>query len=173
MNLDKFKKHLDTIPEYSEKLKDIIDKYDKIIILGNGGSHSVAEHIAQDYVSKLKKECLTFSNLSHLTAYTNDYGWEETYRTFLTEFSDEDTLVILISSSGASMNIVKCALDCRHKKIPFITLSGFNKYNKLRRIADSDIGGALLDFWVDEREYLTVEIIHLILLHSIIEENNE
>ena len=165
MDLNKLKECLDAIPDFSDKLKNIVNQHNKILILGNGGSSSIASHIAQDYTRNLKKHAFTFTDSSQLTCYANDYSWEDAYKTFLSEVADQETLVILISSSGNSMNIVNCAFYCRYNKIPFITLSGFHAGNKLRRV-----GGSLLDFWVDSREYLIVEITHLVLLHSIIDE---
>ena len=95
--------------EYKENLQKIIDSFEEIIILGNGGSSSIASHISQDYTKKLKKKSFTFSDSSRLTCYSNDYGYENAYKHFLTEFATEDTLVILISSSGNSQNILNCA----------------------------------------------------------------
>jgi D-sedoheptulose 7-phosphate isomerase len=137
----------------------------KIIILGNGGSNAIASHIAEDYTKALKKPSLCFSDSARLTCYANDYGYENAYRQFLTEFAEKDGLIILISSSGNSENIIRCARHCIVQEIPFISLSGFSPDNKLKTVSD---GTALINFWVDSTDYGVVECMHEIFLHSII-----
>ena len=83
-----------------QRLKNIVKEHRKIIIIGNGGSNSVSGHIAQDYTKFLHKQALSFSDSPRLTCYMNDIGVENTYVQFIKDFSEDDTLVILISSSG-------------------------------------------------------------------------
>lgn len=148
------------------KLRKIVDDYKNIIIIGNGGSNSIASHISQDYTKMLGKRAISFSDPSRLTCYINDYGRDEAYVEFLKDFADIDTLVILISSSGNSKNITNCKDYCSNLNIPYITLSGFSKDNKLR--TNSASYKPLLDYWVDSEDYGIVECCHLIFLHSII-----
>jgi D-sedoheptulose 7-phosphate isomerase len=72
---------------------------------------------------------------------------------------------ILISSSGNSENIARCARHCIVEEIPFISLSGFSSDNKLKTLSDKT---ALINFWVDSTDYGVVECTHEIFLHSII-----
>jgi D-sedoheptulose 7-phosphate isomerase len=163
MNIDDLKRCLNNIKyENLEKLKDIILSKDKIIILGNGGSNAISSHIAQDYTKALGKKGLAFSDASRLTCYMNDYGIERAYCKFIEHFAEPDTLVILISSSGNSDNIVNSAEYCVDKH-DMIILSGFDKNNKLNSYSDK----SLLSFWVDSKEYGVVESIHEIILHSL------
>lgn len=166
----------DFIDFFGEKLKEIdkvkvktlqkaITENDNIIILGNGGSNSVASHISQDYTKCLKKKSFTFSDPSRLTCYINDYGMENAYKIFLQEFAGDNTLVILISSSGNSLNIYNCASYCQKNNIPFILLTGFSSDNKVRQ-SFSDT--AVVDFWVDADDFGIVECLHQVILHSII-----
>lgn len=148
------------------KLQQIISFHKNIIIIGNGGSNSIASHISQDYTKMLGKRAISFSDPSRLTCYINDYGRDEAYVEFLKDFADIDTLVILISSSGNSKNITNCKDYCSNLNIPYITLSGFSKDNKLR--TNSASYKPLLDYWVDSEDYGIVECCHLIFLHSII-----
>jgi D-sedoheptulose 7-phosphate isomerase len=135
-----------------------------ITILGNGGSNAIASHIAEDYTKALKKISTSFSDGPRLTCYANDYGYENAFKQFLFEFSDKNGLVILISSSGNSKNILNCAQYCVDNQLKFIILSGFEPNNKLRNYSDK----AELDFWVDSKDYGIVECAHEIILHSII-----
>ena len=82
------------------------DKYEKIIILGNGGSNSVACHISQDYVKFHGKKSMVFSDPSMLTCFINDFGMENAYSKFIEYYADNETLCIIISSGGESSNII-------------------------------------------------------------------
>jgi D-sedoheptulose 7-phosphate isomerase len=135
-----------------------------ITILGNGGSNAIASHIAEDYTKALKKISTSFSDGPRLTCYANDYGYENAFKQFVSEFSDKNGLVILISSSGNSKNILNCAQYCIDNQLKFIILTGFESNNKLRNYSDK----AELDFWVDSKDYGIVECAHEIILHSII-----
>ena len=136
-----------------------------IIILGNGGSNAISCHIAEDYTKMIGKRTLCFGDSSRMSCYANDYGWENAYQMFLEHFADEDTLVILISSSGESANIINCANYCVDKKLKMITLSGHKPENKLREIGTFN---GNLSFWVDSTDYGIVEITHEAILHSVI-----
>ena len=151
------------IKVHVNSLREIIDFYKDIIIIGNGGSNSVASHIAQDYTKVLDKRAISFSDPSRLTCYINDYGRDEAYKEFIKDFAIPGTLVILISSSGNSMNIVNAATHCKEARIPMILLSGFDKDNKL-----NTFNGGLMKYWVDSHDYGVVEIAHTAFLHSIL-----
>ena len=96
------------IEEEFEKFCKAFDAHGRIIILGNGGSNSVASHISQDYVKFHNKNSLVFSDPSMLTCFINDFGMENAYRKFLEYYSKPETLCILISSGGESKNIINC-----------------------------------------------------------------
>ena len=134
MHLNDLREQIDIIKELKPNFQKIINKFEKIIIIGNGGSNSIASHISQDYTKELGKKAMCFSDPSRLTCYINDYGRDEAYKKFLEHFADFDTLVILISSSGNSMNIVNSAKWCEKVGIKFITLSGFNINNELNNL---------------------------------------
>ena len=154
---------IEEIKIHVNSLREIIDLYKDIIIIGNGGSNSVASHIAQDYTKVLNKRAISFSDPSRLTCYINDYGRDKAYKEFIKDFAISDTLVILISSSGNSMNIVNAATYCKKARIPMILLSGFDKDNKL-----NTFNGGLMKYWVDSHDYGVVEIAHTVFLHSIL-----
>ena len=85
------------------------------------------------------------------------------YTQFLKEFVDKETLVILISSSGESDNIINAAKYCVDNNIRLITLSGFKKSNRLNGFKND------MNYWVDSEDYGVIECAHLVFLHSIIE----
>ena len=163
MNLNKYLKLADDIKHYTKWLKEVVKEYNKIIILGNGGSSAIASHISQDYTKILEKRSMTFSDPSMLTCYINDYGMEHAYSAFLEDFADTDTLVILISSSGKSLNTVNAAAYCVTNEIKYATLTGFEEENPLR-----ETGEQIFDYWAESDDYGIVECLHLLLLHSIL-----
>lgn len=163
MNLKDFDNAVKNVSLYTKLLDKIISNYNDIIILGNGGSNSIASHIAQDYTKVLGKNAITFSDPSRLTCYANDYGFENANKMFLQEFCKNDTLVILISSSGESKNMTLCADFCIKQNIDFIVLTGFEEDNYLNKLESP-----LLNFHVPYGDYGIVEITHLLLLHSIL-----
>ena len=147
-------------------LRLLVLNHSQIILIGNGGSNSIASHIAVDYVKFLNKKSLSFSDPPMLTAYMNDYGVEAAYSQYISDMSDEDTLVILISSSGNSNNIYNAANYCKNNSINFVILTGFDKDNKVKKDFGKD---ASLDLWVDSNSYGVVECVHQIFLHSIVD----
>ena len=163
MNLNNLKIELNKIESYHiDDLRKLVNNHNKIIIIGNGGSNSIASHTSQDYTKLLDKQAISFSDPSRLTCYINDYGRDKAYVEFLDDFVEKNTLVILISSSGNSMNIVNAAQYLEDKNITYIALSGFNINNKLNSMT------AKFKYWVDSTDYGIVENIHQILLHSIL-----
>lgn len=166
MNIDLIRKELNRIENKRPAFKEILDKHRKIIILGNGGSNAIASHITQDYTKQLGKEAFTFSDPSRLTCYINDYGIENANVQFLKEFSDQDTLIIIISSSGNSINMVKSLEWCIEQKRPTVILTGFSKDNKMNTIAAKDT--VLLKYWVESSDYGVVECSHELFLHSVL-----
>jgi len=149
--------------DYLKKI--ILRNNSEIIILGNGGSNAISAHMAEDYTKTLKKKSISFTDAARLTCYANDYGYENSFKQYLSEFSTSNSLVILISSSGNSKNILNCAQYCVENNLDFITLSGFNTSNSLRLLYKDK---ALIDFWVNSKDYGVVECVHEIILHSVI-----
>lgn len=145
-----------------EKSATLISKIkkNKIILIGNGGSASICSHMATDFSKVHKIPAISFSSDSFLTCFSNDYGYENWCKKALEIFCDKNDLVILISSSGNSDNIVLAAKHCKKHKIKFITMSGFNKNNKLNKFGN-------INFWVNSRSYNYIEMTHHIILTSI------
>jgi D-sedoheptulose 7-phosphate isomerase len=141
-----------------------LQKHSKVILIGNGGSNAVASHISQDYVKFLGKKSLSFSDPSMLTCFINDFGMENAYRHFLQTYADEDTLVILISSSGESENMINCVEYCNREDIPYGILTAFFPNNPMREIAHK----CLFDYHIETKSYGVAECVHQIFLHGAI-----
>lgn len=163
MDINKLQLEISKITEdVKNSLGYWVNNHKEIIIVGNGGSNSIASHISQDYTKVLDKKSFSFSDPSRLTCYINDYGSDDAYAEFLDDFTEKDTLVILISSSGNSMNIINAAKYCEDNKIVYLALTGFNKNNKLNNM------NPMWRWHVDSDDYGIVECTHQIILHSIL-----
>ena len=165
MNLSEYKKCLNDIRQDDlDVLKGIIDSSKKIIILGNGGSNAISGHISEDYTKALGKRAICFGDSARMSCYANDYGWENAYTKFIEHFADPDTLIILISSSGGSKNILNAAHYCVGKH-EMITMSGFSSTNNLKFFYEKH---SSMHFWINSEDYGIIEILHELILHSVI-----
>lgn len=134
----------------------------KLIFAGNGGSAAMASHLAVDFTKAAGIRAVNFNEADLITCYSNDYGYENWVAKALESYADSDDIVILISSSGKSLNIINAANYCRENNVRLVTLSGFSPDNPLRRLGD-------INFWVDNSEYNIVEMTHHIWLLAIVD----
>lgn len=103
----------------------------KIIIVGNGGSASIASHVTTDLSKVCKIRAINFNEGNFLTCFSNDFGYQNWVVEALKIHADKKDLIVLISSSGTSLNIVNAAKYLKKLKFNFITLNGFDKNNPL------------------------------------------
>jgi D-sedoheptulose 7-phosphate isomerase len=82
-------------------------KNNKIIIVGNGGSASIAAHAAVDFTKVLKIRSITFNESNLITCFANDYGYENWVKKAIEFYALKGDILILISSSGKSQNLIK------------------------------------------------------------------
>jgi D-sedoheptulose 7-phosphate isomerase len=142
----------------------------KIILIGNGGSAAIASHLAIDFTKAANIRAINFNESSLLTCFSNDYGYENWAKMALEFYADNDDIVILVSSSGQSKNIINAGRKAKKMGLSLITLSGFLESNPLKELGD-------INFWVDSSEYNVVENTHQIWLLAVvdylIESNNQ
>ena len=131
-----------------------------VFFVGNGGSASIASHMATDFVKNNKMRCLAFNDGSLLTCLSNDLGYEKVFATPLERFMREKDILFAISSSGKSKNILNSIDVARKKGCFIITLSGFSINNPM--LCKGDV-----NFYVDSNAYSHVEILHLSICHYI------
>lgn len=133
-----------------------------VYVVGNGGSAGIASHFCTDLLKTLEIPAATFSDSNILTCFANDYGYENVYKLPLFRNLKSRDLLVAISSSGQSPNIVEAASVAREKKAPLITLSGFSASNPLRKLGN-------LNFFLNAKDYGLVETGHFFLLHTIVD----
>lgn len=134
----------------------------KVIIVGNGGSAAIASHVAVDLTKAAGIRAVNFNEADLLTCLSNDYGYEHWVEKALDFWADPGDLVIVISSSGASANMINGAQRARETGLGLITFSGFGSGNPLRQLGD-------LNFWLDSTEYNIVETVHQTWLLAIVD----
>ena len=131
-----------------------------VFVIGNGGSAAIASHVVIDFVNVAKLRAVTLHEPSMLTCFTNDFGYEYSFSRALERLALPNDVLVAISSSGSSRNILNAAIQMAEIGGKVITLSGFAPDNPLRT-------KGLLNFWLDVSDYGLVEVGHQFILHNI------
>lgn len=122
--------HIETIIEVSKLIADTFGRGNKLLIFGNGGSACDASHIAAEFVNRFKKERPAFpalalnTDMAVLTSIANDYDYSEIFARQMKAFAQENDVVIAISTSGKSPNVIKAVNVARKKKLKTIAFTG-------------------------------------------------
>lgn len=146
----------------AELICNIKNSGNKVVLVGNGGSAAMSSHVSVDFVKAAGVRAVNFNEADLITCFANDYGYQHWVENALEAFADAGDLLILISSSGKSLNIINAAVKARSLGMPIITFSGFESNNPLRGLGD-------LNFWADSTEYNTVEMTHHIWLLALVD----
>jgi len=155
-NVDVFDKILDS----KNLIIDADRRGNKIVFAGNGASAAIASHASLDFKKQAKIRTLCFNEPSFITAYSNDYGYENWLMKAIEHYCNKGDIAVLISSSGKSKNIVNAARYAKKINMKVITFSGFSEYNPLKQLGD-------INFWVDCKAYNVIENVHQIWLMGI------
>ena len=140
-----------------------VNNNNKILIFGNGGSASIASHFSVDLTKNAGLRCVNYNEPDLITCFANDYGFERWVEKAVDFYGNEDDLLIVISSSGSSRNILNGVRAARKGKFrAVVTFSGFDEDNPLRQLGD-------INLWVNSRAYNFVENIHQIWLLAIVD----
>jgi len=140
-----------------EIMRVILKRNGCAYIIGNGGSAAISNHVAVDWTKVLKLRTRTLNEASLITCFANDYGHENWMAEALLSYTESDDLLVAISSSGNSQNIINAVSVAQERGLQVVTLTGFERSNKLNKL-----GG--LNFWVDSKCYNHIEMIHLQIL---------
>lgn len=130
----------------------------KVMLTGNGGSAAIASHVQSDLCKAVGVRALVFTEQPLLMALSNDLGYEHVFEQPVQLWAEPDDLLVCISSSGESENILRAAQASSKAGCRVITLSGFNPDNPLRKMGD-------LNFYVASDVYGYVESAHAALTH--------
>lgn len=136
----------------------------KIVFIGNGGSAAISSHQAVDYWKNGGMRAIAFNDTSLLTCISNDYSYAQVFEKPIEMFADPGDVLIAISSSGKSENILRGVKAFKAFGNQAVTMSGFKPDNPLRSTGD-------VNFYVPAPTgaYGFVEIAHLVLCHMFVD----
>jgi D-sedoheptulose 7-phosphate isomerase len=168
--------HLSTFPTaklvtLTKLIKKTLATNKKILIAGNGGSASLASHLCADLQKTIlesdystKKRLQVFSltdNIPLLTAWANDYGYEHVFSQQLVNIGEAGDLLLVISGSGNSKNIVNALSMAKTKKLTTFGLFGFKGGSALSMVDDYIL--------IESDRYGVIEDMHCIIAHMLTE----
>ena len=148
------------------RLLQLKTDHQNLYIVGNGGSAAVAAHAVTDFFNVAKIRATTLHESSLLTCMANDFGYENAFAIMLSQLLNQSDVLIVISSSGNSMNMRNAAKIAKDKGAYVITLTGFSSDNPLRNLGDINI-------WLESDDYGFIEIGHQFILHNIADRFND
>lgn len=134
-----------------------------LYFIGNGGSAGIAVHMAADFQKTGNFRTRTFYDPSLITCMANDYGFEHVFSKPLELYAQPGDVLVAISSSGNSINIINAAETAKKCHCKVITLTGFSADNKLYGMGD-------LNIHVPSFAYGIVESIHNLMLQQVMDE---
>lgn len=134
----------------------------RLLFIGNGASASIASHMAADFLKNGDVPTSTFTDPALMTCIGNDIGFDFVYDKPVDVSANDDDILIAISSSGQSPNILNACETAKYRGCKIITLSGFKATNPLRTM-----GG--INFYVPSNSYGIVEVVHTAILHCILD----
>ena len=141
------------LSEAKKAMESVKERQGRVWFAGNGASASIASHYAVDFTKQAGIDSSCFSDAALITAYANDFGYENWVARAIEHHGRSGDVAVLISSSGCSPNILKAADSCRSMGVQVVSFTGFEARNDLR--TRSDVG-----FWAESRAYNVIESVH-------------
>lgn len=152
---------------YDEGIKLLLEvftthkrKRSQLFFVGNGGSSAIASHMTADFMKNGGMNTYSLYDNAVTTCMGNDYGYEYIFSRPMEFLVREGDLVVAISSSGNSENIVNAIEIARIKKATVITLTGFQPQNRAKQMGDINV-------YVPCEKYGMVESIHNLILQQV------
>jgi D-sedoheptulose 7-phosphate isomerase len=147
---------------FKDRVVEAREEGRKLMLAGNGASASIASHLATDFSKQGGVRAMAFNDANLITALGNDCGYENWVAKAVEIYSDPGDILVLISSSGRSPNVVTAARRAQDRGLYVAAFTGFAAENPLGAAAD-------INFWVDSRSYNIVECTHMILLAGVVD----
>jgi D-sedoheptulose 7-phosphate isomerase len=135
----------------------------KILIFGNGGSAAIASHFSVDLTKNAKIRCTNYNEPDLITCFSNDFSYERWVEMAIKYYGNKGDVLIVISSSGKSKNMINACFAARKRKFSkIITLTGHLINNPVKKLGD-------INLWVNSKAYNYVENIHQFWLLSLVD----
>ena len=138
----------------------------KIISCGNGGSMSDAMHFAEELSGKFRNErkplpAIAIADPAYITCTGNDYGFDHIFARFIEGFGKEGDILLAISTSGNSPNVIKAAQAAKQLKMSVVALTGKDG-GALSSIADIEIRAPYSNY-SDRAQEIHIKVIHILI----------
>lgn len=146
------------VEEFTQKKK----KGSKVYFIGNGGSAAIASHMIADYMKNGGMNTCSLYDNAVTTCMGNDYGYQDVFARPLKFLAFEGDLVVSISSSGKSENIIRAIEAAKDNKADVITLTGFDSENPVSKMG-------YINVYVPCERYGMVESIHNLILQEVVD----
>ncbi len=168
--LDSFisdEKNISDISDAADLITEAIKAGNKVISCGNGGSNCDASHFAEEMVGRFREDrnpypAIAISDASYLTCVGNDYGYDSVFSRFLKGLGQKGDVLLAISTSGNSKNVLKAVELAKQKGIKVIVLTG--KFGgQVSEYADVEIRVPHSGF-ADRIQEVHIKIIHILIL---------
>ena len=144
--------------QWIDLTRKVNENKNTIFFVGNGASAMMAGHMSADSTKNGGMKSMFLSETSLVTAVSNDISYDEVFAFPLNRFAKQNDMLIAISSSGNSKNIVRAIETAREKGMSVVTLTGLKKDNKSRQMGDINI-------YLPGKTYGIVEVCHQAILH--------
>lgn len=145
-----------------ELFMDVKKAAKQLFFIGNGGSAAIAGHMTADFMKNGGMKTFSLYDSSVTTCMGNDYGYEYIFSRPLEFLGNEGDLLVAISSSGTSQNIVNAINVAKKKGMKIVTLTGFENNNRICRLG-------VWNVYVPVSHYGMVESIHNLILQQIVD----
>ncbi|HYG38282.1 MAG TPA: D-sedoheptulose 7-phosphate isomerase [Cytophagales bacterium] len=151
----------------AQEIANAIKNGKKVMSCGNGGSHCDAMHFAEELTGRYRENrpalpAIAISDVSHISCVGNDYGYDHVFSRFIEAVGTEGDVLLAISTSGNSANVLKAAEEARKKKIKVIGLTGKDG-GKLAGLCDLEIRVNHHGF-ADRIQEIHIKVIHILIL---------
>ncbi len=168
--LDKFLKNPENVQAIEDAADLIVNSFKqggKVFSCGNGGSSCDAAHFAEELTGRFREDrkalpAIAMNEVGHITCVSNDYGYGSVFLRYLQALGNKGDVLLAISTSGNSINVLRAAEYAKQKKIPVIALTG-KKGGDLADFADVEIRVPHSKY-ADRIQEVHIKIIHILIL---------
>ncbi len=155
------------INEAATVMINAINEGGKIICCGNGGSHCVAMHFAEELTGRYRENrnpipAISISDPGHISCVANEYGYEFIFSRFVDAIGQPNDIVLAVSTSGNSANVLQAAQSAKRKGMKVVALTGKNG-GKLGPLADVEVRVPHFGF-ADRIHEIHYKIVHILIV---------
>jgi D-sedoheptulose 7-phosphate isomerase len=159
-------KNLEAIEQAGKALVKAFSEGNKVISCGNGGSMCDAMHFAEELSGRFREDrralpAVSISDPSHISCVGNDYGYEKIFSRYLEAFGNKGDVLLAISTSGNSKNVINAIQTAKQKGLTVIGLTGKDG-GKMAELCDVEIR-APHSAYADRTQEIHIKVIHSLI----------